>query len=88
MNYGTLLFLLEKAAKEENEAWYLKIIKKIGEEIADLFKDFADFFSLIKKNTFDVLVDKFGETGVMLAFLTIVIIIFMVIVTGVIRGRD
>lgn len=84
----SLMYFLLEVAKKEEDPWYIAILKKIGKEIADLGKDFKDFFFIIKKNTFDALAEKFGETGVTLIFLLAFIIIFMIIVTKIIRGNN
>ena len=82
-----MFYLLETAKKAEEDPWYLKIIKKIGEEIADLAKDFKDFFFVIKKNTYDVLVEKFGPTGVSIVFIMIFVVLIMLVATTIIRGK-
>ncbi len=86
-----MLFLtniLLEVAKKKDDPWYLKIIKKIGKELSDFGRDFKDFFLLIKKNTYDALVEKFGATGVSLVFIVFGLILFMIIITKVIRGKD
>ena len=82
-----MYYLLEAAKKTEDDPWYLKIIKKIGDEVNDLIKDFKDFFFVIKKNTYDVLVEKFGSTGVSIVFIMAFIIVIMLIATRIIRGK-
>ncbi len=85
---NTLLYLmLEQSKNTEEKKWYLELIKKIGKELVDLWKGFMDFFILIKKNTYDVLVEKYGYVGVSLAFAAIITILIMVVVTKVIRGN-
>jgi len=86
MLYVKLLYLLEKA--ENEKAWYIKLLEKIGTEIKQFGREIGDFFGMIKRNTFDKLVEAFGETGVLIAFFTIIIILTMVIITGVIRGKE
>ena len=85
MLYNTVLFLLETAKEDK---WYTKLFKSIIEQIKEFAGEFADFFSFIKRNTFDKLVEKFGATGVLLVFFAALIIIGMVVITGVIRGKD
>ena len=82
-----MTFLLETAKKEE-DPWYLAILKSIWKEVLDLGKDFRDFFLMIKEHTYDALADKFGATGVALVFIAIMVILFMIIITRVIRGKD
>ena len=41
--------ILLEVAKKKEDPWYIAIFKKIGKEIADLGRDFKDFFLLIKK---------------------------------------
>lgn len=84
----TLLFLLEQSKDIEEKKWYIKFLEKIGKEAKDLIKDFLNFFRLIKENTYDALVEKFGYVGVTLVLSALVVIIFMVIVTRIIRGKD
>ena len=84
----TLLFLLEQSKDIEEKKWYIKFLEKIGKETKDLINDFLSFFRLIKENTYDVLVEKFGYAGVTLVLSALVVIIFMVIVTRIIRGKD
>ena len=74
-------------ANKKNDPWYISIFKKIGKEMGDLGRDFKDFFLLIKKNTYDILIEKFGETGVNMVLILALVIIFMIIVTKVIRGN-
>ncbi len=73
---------------KKNDPWYISIFKKIEKEMSDLGRDFKDFFILIKKNTYDILIEKFGETGVNMVLILALVIIFMIIVTKVIRGND
>ena len=84
----TLLFLLEQSKDIEEKKWYIKFLEKIGKEAKDLINDFLSFFRLIKENTYDALVEKFGYVGVNLVLSALVVIIFMVIVTRIIRGKD
>lgn len=85
-----LLFtnLLLAVAKKKEDPWYIAIFRKIGKEIADLGRDFKDFFLLIKKNTYDILIKKFGSTGVNLVLIMLFVIVFMIIITKIIRGND
>ena len=80
--------ILLEVAKKKEDPWYIAIFKKIGKEIADLGRDFKDFFLLIKKNTYDVLIEKFGSTGVNLVLIMLFVIVFMIIITKIIRGND
>lgn len=73
---------------KKNDPWYISIFKKIGKEVSDLGRDLKDFFILIKKNTYDILIEKFGETGVNMVLILVLVIIFMIIVTKVIRGNN
>ena len=84
----TLLFLLEQSKDIEEKKWYIEFLEKIGKEAKDLINDFLSFFRLIKENTYDALVEKFGYVGVTLVLSALVVIIFMVIVTRIIRGKD
>ena len=83
-----IYFLLETAKKEENDKWYIKIFKEIGKEIKDFAKDFKEFFKMIKSITYDALVEKFGYTGVTLLFAAIFVILIMIVITTVIRGKE
>ncbi len=80
--------LLEVSKKEEETKWYMKILKKIGDEIKDFGNDFRDFFLMIKGITYDALAEKYGETGVTLVFIAIIIVAIMVIATVIIRGKS
>ena len=86
--YYYLLNIALATVKDEKTNPFLEFLKKFGEEVKEFFIEIIDFFGMIKRNTFDVLVDKFGETGVLIAFFTVGIVVFMIIVTGVIRGKD
>jgi len=86
--YYYLLSITLATVKDNKTNPFLEFLKNIGEEIKEFFTEIIDFFDLIKRNTFDVLVEKFGETGVLIAFFTVGIILAMIIITGVIRGKD
>ncbi len=85
--YANLYIFLLEAEKEveKKDNFIINFFKKIWEEIVDLGKDFVDFFNSIKHNTYDVLVEKFGEVPITILFSLVAIVAIMIIVTKVIR---
>lgn len=55
-------------------------------EIADVFKDFGEIFGFFKKYTYDILVEKFGATGVNVLFWGLGVGLLMLLLTKVIRN--
>lgn len=68
----------------------LKVKRTFWEEvkfqIKDIFSDFVDFFEMIKENTYDVWLEKFGE-GVNIALLMGGVLLVMIIAVTVINGN-
>ncbi len=89
LHINNLFMLLEVAKEEEEETGIgpaiMGVLKKIWEEVLDLFEGFVDFFELIKHYTYDALAEKFGYTGVTILFAMIIIVLIMIIVTAIIR---
>ncbi len=87
--YSNVLFTVLAVAAEEEKKGIGKVLsgflKKIWEEIVDLFEDFAEVFSAFKKVTYDVLVEKFGAVGVTVLLAMSIIVIIMVVATVIIR---
>jgi len=54
-------------------------------EIEDIFKDFKEIFYFIKRYTYDILADKFGETGTAIMFWALGVAILMLVLTAMIR---
>ena len=54
-------------------------------EIEDVFKDFKDIFKFIKRYTYDLLAEKFGEFGVTVLFWGLGVAVLMVVLTKMIR---
>jgi len=88
MNY--LLYYILKAEEEATgiKKWITDFFAEIGKECKDFFDEIVDIFKIFKEHTYDALSAKYGSTGVTLAFLTIGIILFMIIITVVIRGKE
>ncbi len=86
MLYTKILYLLETA--QEEKKCYVKFFESIGKQIKEFGREIGDFFNVIKKNTFDKLVEAFGATGVLIAFFTLLIIVGMIVITTVIRGKE
>lgn len=55
-------------------------------ELEDVFSMFIDFFKMIKENTYDVLLEKFGE-DINVVFLLGGTIIVMIVVMTIINGN-
>jgi DNA polymerase III alpha subunit len=68
----------------------LKVKRTFWEEvkfqIRDIFSDFVDFFEMIKENTYDVWLEKFGE-GINVALLMGGVLLVMIIAVTVINGH-
>ncbi|MBQ8193505.1 MAG: hypothetical protein IJZ46_05495 [Bacilli bacterium] len=68
----------------------LKVKRTFWEElefqIKDIISTFVDFFEMIKENTYDVWLEKFGE-GINVALLMGGVIIVMIIAVTIINGN-
>lgn len=54
-------------------------------EIEELFEGFYDILLLIKKYTYDIVAEKFGQTGVNILLGGFVVFLLMIILTKIIR---
>lgn len=73
----TLFYLLDKAERT--------FLEELEYEVKDLFRSFVDFFYMIKENTYDVLVTKFGAEVVNMTLIAVFFIAVMIIATKVIN---
>ena len=73
----TLFYLLDKAERT--------FLEELEYEVKDLFRSFVDFFYMIKENTYDVLVTKFGAEIVNMTLIAVFFIAVMIIATKVIN---
>lgn len=60
-------------------------LEELQYELEDVFSMFIDFFKMIKENTYDVLLEKFGE-DINVAFLLGGTIVVMIVVMAIING--
>lgn len=73
----TLFYLLDKAERT--------FLEELEYEVKDLFRSFVDFFYMIKENTYDVLVTKFGAEVVNMTLLAVLFITLMIVATKIIN---
>lgn len=61
--------------------------EEIKWQVEDLWMTLCDFFIMIKENTVDVLVEKFGD-GAVLMIIAVAVIAIMVIALSITNGKD
>ena len=64
---------------------FLYSLDKIKKEVEDIFKDFKEIFIFIKRYTYDILAERFGETGTAILFWGLGVALLMLILTAMIR---
>ncbi len=64
---------------------FLFSLDEFKKEIEDVFKDFKEIFMFLKRYTYDILAEKFGETGTAIMFWALGVALLMLILTAMIR---
>ena len=64
---------------------FLYSLDQFKKEVEDIFKDFKEIFIFIKRYTYDILAERFGETGTAILFWGLGVALLMLILTAMIR---